>query len=65
MNIPPIAVRKNPARMLWEITYACCDTHPMRFHDWVLAMRIATGHQCPPPYAKARKVQKRLTRTIR
>lgn len=62
----PVRVHRNDDLLLWEVSYTCCPTHTMRFHDWGLALRIALGHRCPEP---ARPVQfprrKRLTRTVR
>ena len=61
-----ISVRKDESGFYWVIQYPCCDTRPMRFHDWTLALRIANGHECPQPYPTTVFTRhKRLTRTIR
>ena len=61
----PVHVQRTEDGFYWAVRYDCCDTRPMRFHAWELAMRIATGHQCPKPYTEVRPHRKRLTRTVR
>ena len=58
-------VQQDEDRMFWFVHYPCCDTRRMRFHDWALALRIAVGHECPPPFETATFRPKRLTRNIR
>ena len=60
-----IHVRRNPDTWLWEVAYDCCQTRPTRLHEWVTAVRIATGHRCPTPFAPALLTRPRLTATVR
>ena len=62
----PVSVRKDESGYFWCVSYTCCETRRMRFHEWSLAQRIAAGHRCPPPFENAGFDRpKRLTRTIR
>lgn len=37
-------------QMVFIVTFPCCESRPMKLHEWATAIRIGNGHECPKHY---------------